>query len=359
MTTKVIEIRLTRPQPHFLDLLAHPALALRRRDRGWGPLRQTRSGRSFVLTMAPDPAMIDAAETGEAAGDPIAILWGSRPAAALAQFDEGEAGAVFGGRFEHWPYLAAAGIEGAVIRRDPVDGLFGLAVVGRDGLLAQNLGRDAVAMAIDRAALVEALGVPEWAGRATLRSPRLAPGQRPGALPEPIYPAWIDLSFAERRARARDIVRAISANLDGPVRVRIALPEGPGAGIMFARLRGDFTAVGITAVRVPLRADADLRLIDEVSPSDDPLWYLRRVGCQRGIVCDPDNENLITAMTEAPDATARSAAVARADEALTRFGAYIPLASPLRWSLATPRLTGHRPNLRGQHNIIRLLPPPD
>jgi oligopeptide transport system substrate-binding protein len=355
MTPRVIEIRLTRPQPHFLDLLAHPAMAIRRRDAGWGPLRATRAGRSFLLAMAPDPAMAEAAEESEAAPAPIAMLWGGTATAALAQFDEGEVDSVLGGRFEHWPYLAAADINGDVIRRDPVDGLFGLAVVGDDGLLAQNLGRDAVAMAIDRAALVEALGVPEWAGRTTLRSPRLAPGQRPGMLPEPIYPAWIDMPLNERRARARDIVAALGG--DRPVRLRIALPDGPGAAILFARLRRDLAAVNISSVRVPLRADADLRLIDEVAPSDDPLWYLRRVGCRRGMLCDAELEPLITAMAEAPDADARRSAVARADEELTRFGAYIPIAVPLRWSLAVPRLSGHRPNLRGQHSVIRLLPP--
>jgi peptide/nickel transport system substrate-binding protein len=264
-----------------------------------------------------------------------------------------------GGRFEHWPYIAAAGIEGNVIRRDPADGLFGLAVVSNRGVLAQNLGRDAVAMAIDRATLVDSLAVPEWAGRATLRSPRLPPGQRPGAFPEPIFPAWIDLSMAERRAQARSIVAAIEEDQRGPVRLRVAMPSGLGSTILFVRIRADLAAINVDSVAVPLRADADLRLIDEVAPTDDPVWFLRRLGCRRGLVCDADNDTLIAAIDGAPDAATRRAAIAAADEALTRFGGFIPLATPLRWSLVTQRLSGHRPNLRGQHSIIRLLPPSD
>jgi oligopeptide transport system substrate-binding protein len=356
MTTRVIEVQLARPQRHFLYLLAHPALALRRRDIGWGPLRAQRAGRTLVLSAAPDPSMAD--EEEEEAAPPVAMLWGSSTPAALAQFDASDVSAVFGGTFANWPYLAAAEIEGEVIRRDPVDGLFGLAVVSRDGLLAQNLGRDAVAMAIDRSAIVERIGVPEWSARAIIRSPRGATAARAN-MPEPLYPAWIDLNLTERRQRAREIVGVLRDNGTTITRLRIALPEGPGAGILFAQLRRDLSLIGLSSVRVPMRAAADLRLIDEVAPIDDPLWFLRRIGCRRGLVCDASNDQLLQAIIDAPDAQARFQAISRADEELTRFGAFIPIAEPLRWSLAAPRLTGHRPNLRGQHSILRLLPPAD
>ncbi len=357
MTTKVIEIRLTRPLPHFLDLLAHPALAVQRRDAGWGPLRAARNGRAIFLTPAPTNA--SATDDGEPEPlPPVAILWGARPAAALAQFDDDAAAAVFGGRFEHWPLLAAASIDGAEVRRDPVDGLFGLIVVDDDGLLSTNIARDAVAMAIDRPTFIERLRAPEWAARTTIRSPRGSTGPRAAALPEPIYPAWIDMSLAERRRRARRIIAASVENGASP-RIRLALPSGPGASILFAQLRRDLGLIGVDLARVRMASDADLRLIDEVAPTDDPLWYLRRLGCNRGLLCDPVNDGLIAAMASATDNSARASAVAAADERLTRFGAYIPIAVPLRWSLAAPRLTGHRANLRGQHSVIRLLPPAD
>ncbi len=274
MTAKVIEIRLSRPLPHFLDLLAHPALSLRRRESGWGPLRADRAGRALVLTEAPDPMMLNAADAAPEPTGPLAILWGSTVPAALAQFTEGEAATVLGGRFEHWPYLVAAEIEGQAIRRDPVDGLFGLAVVDDDSFLANNIARDAVAMAIDRAAIGQRLGVPQWAARTTLRSARQPTGPDADPLPEPIYPAWIDLTLEQRRAQARTIIADLVERGAEP-RLRVALPQGPGASILFAQLRRDLALVGITLTRVRMGSDADLRLIDEVAPTDDPLWFLR------------------------------------------------------------------------------------
>ena len=359
MTAKVIEIRLSRPQPHFLDLLAHPALSLRRRESGWGPLRAERAGRALVLTEAPDPMMLNADDASVAEPEvPLGVLWGARPAAALAQFVEGEAATVLGGRFEHWPYVAAADIEGQAIRRDPVEGLFGLAVVDDDSVLANNLARDAVAMAIDRSALGERLGVPQWSARTTVRSIRAEAGAGAEPLPDPIYPAWIDLTLEQRRAQARSIIADITDRGEPP-RLRVALPEGPGATILFAQLRRDLGVIGIALTRVRMGADADLRLIDEVAPTDDPLWYLRRLGCRRGLLCDPAIAPDLAALATAPDAAARAAAVARVDEALTRHGGFIPLAAPLRWALVSPRLTGFRPNARGQHSLLRLLPPPE
>ncbi len=356
MTAKVIEIRLSRPLPHFLDLLAHPAMSLRRRNAGWGPLRAEAAGRALVLTEAPNPMMLNAdGETIEPSG-PLAILWGATPAAALAQFADDEAATVLGGRFESWPYLAAAGIEGIAIRRDPVDGLFGLAVVDDSSFLVNNLARDAVAMAIDRASIGDRLGVPQWTARTTLRSARVAAGTRGAALPEPIYPAWIDLTLAQRRAQARSIIASFVDRGATP-RLRIALPQGPGASILFAQLRRDLAYVGITLTRVRLASNADLRLIDEVAPSDDPLWYLRRLGCGRGLFCDPAIEPRLAALAAAADPAARNAAVTDIDEALTRHGSFIPLAAPLRWALVSQRLSGYRPNGRGQHSVLRLLPP--
>ncbi|MGL4313357.1 MAG: ABC transporter substrate-binding protein, partial [Sphingomonas sp.] len=202
------------------------------------------------------------------------------------------------------------------------------------------------------------LGVPQWTARTTLRSARVSAGPNITPLPEPIYPAWIDLSLAQRRAQARSIVAGFVERGASP-RLRVALPQGPGASILFAQLRRDLSLVGISLTRVRMASDADLRLIDEVAPSDDPLWYLRRLGCRRGILCDPAVEPRLAELAAASNAATRNAAVAQIDEALTRHGSYIPLAAPLRWSLVSQRLSGYRPNSRGQHSVLRLLPPPE
>ncbi len=351
MTTRVIEVQLERAQPAFIDLLAHPAMALQRRGAGWGPFRATRSNGTMALRYAPDPL----AETPpDPAAPPDALLWSATGAAAVAQFRAEAASIIYGGGFADWPYTVVSELPQEQVLRDPVDGLFGLAVVDGDGLLGNALARDAIAMAIDRGQIVERIVGEDWPVRATLRTPRIAPGSRAADLPEPIFPAWIDMSMQERRSRARDIIASFADAGTRPV-IRIALPDGPGADVLFIQLRRDLAAIGIVARRVALRADADLRLIDEIAPSDDPSWYLRRVRCRRGLLCDPANETLIDAIAAASDAAARNRAVAAADDALTRFGAYIPIAVPFRWTARAEELAGLRPNPRGSHSLSRIL----
>jgi peptide/nickel transport system substrate-binding protein len=47
--------------------------------------------------------------------------------------------------------------------------------------------------------------------------------------------------------------------------------------------------------------------------------------------------------------------LATADQILTGLTPYIPLATPVRWSLVTPRLTGFRPNMFARHAVGELI----
>lgn len=356
-TAKVIEIQLDRPQPALLDLLAQPDMALMQRGRGWGPWRAEWQGGTATLSAVPLMTMVEGAQAEEGEEDirPLVQLWGSSSVRAVTQFDSEMADAVLGGRFEGWPLVAAAGIPREATMTDPVDGLFGLAVVQDSGLLGDALVRDAIAMAIDRQRLVESLGVPGWLPRITLRPQRTGNG-----VIDPIYPAWVDFSRAERLRRAREIIADWRArNGDAPARVRIALPEGPGARILFAWINIDLAAIGVEARRVPLSADAQLRLIDDLAPSSDEAWYVRRLGCDRGLSCDREAQRLINAIEDAQDPADRAAAIQAAEEAVTRHAGFVPLAAPVRWSLVSNRAPGLRANNRGRHSLIRLRPPPD
>ena len=51
----------------------------------------------------------------------------------------------------------------------------------------------------------------------------------------------------------------------------------------------------------------------------------------------------------APNAGIRRGLLANADRLLADSGVYIPLSTPVRWSLVAPRLTGFRPNAFGHH----------
>ena len=356
MTGKVIAIDLARPQPALLDLLAQPDMALTGNGKGWGPWRVAWSGSTAALTPVPLMAMVDSDEPQpEESEGPVALLWGSNSLHAVTQFDGGDADAVIGGRYEGWPMVTAAAISRQSIVIDPVDGLFGLAVVADSGPLSDGQVRDAVNMAIDRSRLIGALDAPGWQPRVTLRSFSRAPGAI-----DPVYPGWIDVPPAERMQRGNAIIsdwRRRHGN--AAVQLSIALPEGPGSRILFAWLHTDLGAIGIESLRVPLSASADLRLLDEAAPSQDPVWYLRRLDCGQGISCDPAVTRLITAIDATTDATARTSAIQSAEEGIVRHAGFIALAAPLRWTLTSDRTSGIRANIRGRHSLIRLQPSPD
>ncbi|MGA9582715.1 MAG: ABC transporter substrate-binding protein, partial [Allosphingosinicella sp.] len=166
-------------------------------------------------------------------------------------------------------------------------------------------------------------------------------------------PAWIRDPLPARQARAAALLR--ESVEDGRLTVRIALPEGPGYRLLFARLRRDWAAVGVEALRVPAGAAADLRLVDEVAPAAMASWYLRHFSCDSSRICDPAADEMLAAARIAPDVATRRGLLANADRILAGLGPFIPLAAPVRWSLVAPRLTGFRPNAFGRHPIGELI----
>jgi peptide/nickel transport system substrate-binding protein len=346
MTDEVLEISLKSPRPGFLQLLAQPEMAVVRNGLGTGPYRAVQGNGRIQLSLPP-PDEEDAENTPE---EPPIILSAARAAVAVAQFRAGDADLVIGGSAGDLPFALAAQPPAASLVFDPVAGLFGLSFGSREGPLGQAEVRQALAMAIDRPALVTALRVP-----ALLPTETILPAGAEG-IAQPAAPSWTALPLAERRALAAATLARLAPER---LRVRVALPEGPGWQIAFAHLRRDWAAVGVEAVRVAARAPADLRLIDEVAPVTLASWYLRHFACDASRVCDPAADELLAAARIAPTQLNRRALLAAADRVITDAAPFIPLAAPVRWSLVSPRLTGFRPNRFGRHpagELIRRVP---
>jgi peptide/nickel transport system substrate-binding protein len=208
--------------------------------------------------------------------------------------------------------------------------------------------RQALAMAHDRPALAAALGVPGLQARDSLLPPGIE------GLAQVSAPAWILDPLPARQARAAALLSAAAGD-GGRLRVRVALPAGPGFRLLFARLRRDWAAVGVEAELVRSGAPADLRLIDEVAPAGLASWYLRHFSCEASRVCDPAADEMMAAARIAPDAATRRGLLANADRILAGLGPFIPLTTPVRWSLVAPRLTGFRPNAFGRHPVGELV----
>jgi peptide/nickel transport system substrate-binding protein len=147
----------------------------------------------------------------------------------------------------------------------------------------------------------------------------------------------------------RELATRVTARLDEPLRLRVAMPEGAGYRIVFALLRRDWRLVGVDAVRVPMQAPADLRLIDAVAPAMLASWYLRHFTCDTDRACDPAADQALEAARVARSQAERQAQLAAADRILTAQTVFVPLASPVRWSLVSPRLTGFRPTPFARH----------
>ena len=357
MTDAVIEIRLSVPQPAILELLAQPSMAIVNRGMSWGPMRARKIGRAVLLSPVPDPLAEDSEAAEAAANDPAASieLVGTSPEGALARFKNGYADGVIGGRFSTLPYFVASNIGRSRLVVDPVPGLFGLSFVRAEGFLATDVNRGALVRAVRRERLIEAFGLTEWQSQVTLRPALYA---RDGG-PVPLVPAWAEFDEASRLAQAKRVVDAWRAAGREIEPLRIAVPDTPGGRILFAYVAADFKAIGVPSRRVAMASTADLRLIDEVAPNDDPIWALRRLSCRRDTLCNREAQDLIALATANIDTGQRRQQIGEAEAVLVRYAPFIPIATPLRWSVASQRLTGLRANGRAQHPLNHLIAIPN
>jgi peptide/nickel transport system substrate-binding protein len=349
MTDEVLEITLKSPRLNFLQLLAQPEMALLRAGQGIGPFIAQKRGDGSLL-LAPPHHPDEEPVAGDRPAMPL-VLRGEPAAMAVARFQLGDSELVVGGSLADLPFARAGAAPGGSLVFDPVAGLFGLAVAAREGPLLHPEARQALAMALDRTALVAALRVPGLQARETL----LPAGVE--GLDAPATPDWTALPLPARRAAAE---RALAPLLKGArLRVRVSLPEGPGHRLLFAYLRRDWAQIGVDAERVGPAAPADLRLVDEVAPVPLASWYLRHFTCGAAAVCDGEADEALEAARNAPDQAARRGFLQAADARLAAAAPFIAIAAPIRWSLVSPRLTGFRPNPFARHpgsELIRAAP---
>jgi peptide/nickel transport system substrate-binding protein len=339
MTDEVLEISLKAPRPNFLQLLAQPELAIIRNGAGGGPFHLA-GARAGAVRLTP-PKGDD--EEGGTMAPPDVLLRGEPAGIAIARFERRDAALVVGGTAADLPIARAANLPGgASLAFDPVAGLFGLAFAPTgEGPLASAEARQALSMAVDRAAIVAALGAPNLLARESLLPPGIE------GIAAPAVPNWTAGTMAQRRAlAARTLARLLKGR---PLHLRVALPDGPGLRVPFAILRRDWAAIGVTAERVSWTAPADLVLVDEVAPAALASWYLRHFACGAGRVCDATADQALETARMALDQEGRRSALGDADRILAGDAPFIAIAAPVRWSLVAPRLTGFRPNPFGRH----------
>jgi peptide/nickel transport system substrate-binding protein len=338
VTPEVIDIRLARPLPGFLTLLARPELTLRRAGDGTGPYR--------VAKREVDVAVLE--DRRSPARLPRITLRGMRAARAIVRFKFGMTGLVTGGTIGSLPLARAAGLAAQALRFDPVRGLYGLVLNGDGGALADPVLRRALMMALDGDALIAAAGLPGLTpahGLVAADADEFNP---------PANPDWLSLPIGQRRALAAATIRAWTNDHDGAPSVAITRPDAPGDRLMVNLLAAQWRALGVHVVVAEAGAPANLRLIDEIAPLPSAEWYLGHFTCQATSACTPVAD---AALAAAGKGELHAALTGEAARLMAEQVPFYPLANPVRWSLVAPGLDGYRDNPTALHPLARLRAP--
>jgi peptide/nickel transport system substrate-binding protein len=343
MTDRVLEISLKASRPHLLQLLAQPEFSILREGQGTGPFLIAEGSKPNALKLERTVEDLD-----EESVEREEVVLGGQPArAAVTEFINEKTDLVLGGTYADLPFARAGKLPRNALRFDPAMGLFGLVPARADGPATNLELRRLLSQAIDRQALIDALNVPGLLPRATLIEPGLDGLQPPAA------PAWMAIPIADRRAQLAADTRRQFGDLEKPA-LRIALPDAPGARILFRRLASDWGAIGITVEAIEPGKAADFELIDKIAPSTSPAWFVRSFRCGEVPVCDPEADELMDGARSATVAVQRNGLLAQAAQRIDDQQLFIALTAPIRWSLVSDRVQGFATNRFARHTLTSL-----
>jgi oligopeptide transport system substrate-binding protein len=342
MAGRVIEVRLAGPFPTLLQLLAQPELALRPGEAGGDMTIRRREEDALLVMRPPEERGLPEDENWQQDVQPVRIE-ALDARAAIAAFDSGEADVVLGGRIATLPLVETGPLSLGTVRLDPAIGLFGLYARNGAGPLGSAEVREAISMAIDRAALIAPFNIGGWTATTRVIDPALAA--------DPLYMGerWTQSSIEDLRSDAARRVaawRAEQASVPpGAVVLTLEIDDAPGLDLLLNGLSTQLASIGIRLIRVPAGERGDLVLVDQIARYAEPRWFLSQFACalRRGL-CDEDVDFLVELAVTERDPTARATLLAEAEAELAAANVYIPFGPPVRWSLIRGNVEGFVPN---------------
>lgn len=352
MAGRVIEIRLNHAMPNFLQLLAQPELGLMHKGKGAGPMDLKKDGDVSRLTPMP-PDSLDTAESSDwssqARSVRLATVNGEE---ALRRFNDGEADLILGGRIADFPRTASVGILRGTIQLDAVDGLFGLRFMHERGFLSDVTNREAIAMAVNRDALIAPFGLDGWTP-----TTRIVPAKLQGsaATAAAARERWTEMPFEGRRALARSrVARWKQQHGEGkPLMLAVWLAQGPGSDLLFREIAADMNAIGVTLTRAGAVSGADMAMMDAVARNPSAIWFLNRFNCAvRKGACEPKADALVAQAMDAEDAAEADKLIDEAETVLMQANVFVPFGSPVRWSLVRGNVSGFATNRWAWHPLM-------
>jgi peptide/nickel transport system substrate-binding protein len=343
MTDRVIEIRLLAPRPNLLALLAQPDLAIIQRGVGTGPFTAAVADKvAGELRLTRNVASPDE----EATTKEEVMLSGTPAQQAVQSFVSDNTELVLGGTFADLSFAARVKVPRGSLQFDPASGLFGLLPVRTDNHLDDPGVRRMLSQAIDRDAIIAALGVPALTPRATLLEPGL------DQLPPPTVPAWLGTPLADRLGALRAQADRTFGK-DKPT-LSIALPQGPGADLLLSIIGRSWGALGFTVERAADASSADFVLVDQVAPAASAAWFVRQFRCEVAVICDSDTDKLVDAARQTPVPQQRYALLQQAAGRIDDEQLFLPITAPVRWSLVGRRVQGFAGNRFAVHTLTDL-----
>lgn len=350
MTGRVIEIRLRSPMPGFLQLLAQPELGIAVAGIPAGPMTMTRVEDAAVLTAMPPetrglPAQPDWDDTVRAIR-----LTAADARTVTRAFSDGRYALVLGGTLATLPMADVGPLARGTVRLDSTLGLFGLDVLRAEGFLAAAENREALALTLDRAALIQPFNLAGWIATTRIVAPGLPDD------PELVGERWPGMDLAARRAVAAErVARWRSANGGSTPVLALSVPDGPGADILFSGLAAQYRTVGLVMARAENGKPADLALRDRVARFAGARWFLNQFHCGvSAAICSEDVDFLVQLAVAARDPAAQASYLADAENALAAHNAFIPIGAPIRWSLVRSGVAGFAENPLAVHPLFAL-----
>lgn len=351
MTARVIEIRLKSPMPGFLQLLAQPELGIAIDGKSAGPMAMTRAGPAEARLTALPPEARGLPAQPRWAEDVRAISLTAADAAAVTRdFSDGRYAVVLGGTLATLPLVDVGPLSRGTIRLTSALGLFGLDVRNASGFLADPANREALAMALDRPALLQPFNI---AG-STPTTRIVAPGLPDD--PELVGERWQGMDLRARRSlAAARVARWRAANGGATPVLSVALPPGPGSDMLFAGLASQYREIGIVLARADTPRGADLSLRDRVARYAGARWFLNQFHCGlSAAICSEDVDFLVNQAVAERDPVKQAGYLADAENALAATNAFIPIGAPIRWSLVRSGVQGFAENAWATHPLFPL-----
>jgi peptide/nickel transport system substrate-binding protein len=95
--------------------------------------------------------------------------------------------------------------------------------------------------------------------------------------------------------------------------------------------------------------------MDEIAPYDSAQWFLKQFTCFKTTVCLNDADSKIAEADAATNLQIKARLYAEIEQMLVQHYNFIPIAVPIRWSIARQGQRGFAVNPRGWHPLNTLI----